>query len=150
MLTEGSKAPDFTLPDDQGNKVSLKSLRGKKVVLFVYPKDNTPGCTQESCDFRDNYAKFQKKNVVVLGLSKDNVASKQKFKAKFGFPYPLLADEDQSVLQAYDLIQDKNMYGKKVKGIVRTTFIIDEDGKIARIFSKVKVPGHVDEVLAAL
>lgn len=150
MLKEGSKAPDFTLPDDQGNKVSLKSLRGKKVVLFVYPKDNTSGCTQEACDFRDNYARFQKKNVVVLGLSKDGVAGKQKFKAKFGFQYPLLADEDKKVLEAYGLIKEKNMYGKKVMGIERTTLIIDEDGKIERIFSKVKVPGHVDEVFAAL
>lgn len=150
MLQEGSPAPDFKLPDDQGNLVSLSDFRGKKIVLFIYPKDNTPGCTQESCDFRDEYAKFKKKGAVVLGMSKDNVASKQKFKAKFNFPFPLLADEDQKVLKAMGVFKEKNMYGKKVMGIERTTLIIDEKGTIAKIFSKVKVPGHVDAVYAAL
>lgn len=150
MLKEGAKAPAFTLPDDAGNPVSLKDFKGRKVVLFIYPKDNTPGCTQEACDFRDQWDKFKKKGAVVLGLSKDNVAGKKKFKDKYGFPYPLLADEDRKVLEAYGVWQEKNMYGKKVMGISRTTFLIDEEGKIARIWPKVKIPGHVDEVFAAL
>ncbi len=150
MLNEGQKAPDFTLPDDTGQKVSLKDFRGKKVVLYVYPKDNTPGCTQESCDFRDSWSRIQKKGAVVLGLSKDSAASKAKFKAKYDLPFPLLADEDRSVLEKFGVWKEKNMYGKKVMGIERTTYLIDEEGRIARIWSKVKVPGHVDEVLAAL
>jgi peroxiredoxin Q/BCP len=150
MLKEGSKFPAFTLPDDAGNKVSLKDFKGRKVVLFIYPKDNTPGCTQEACDFRDNWEAFKKKGAVVLGLSKDSPAGKKKFKEKFGFPYPLLADEDRSLLDTLGVFKEKNMYGKKVMGIERTTYIIDEDGKVAKIFPKVKVPGHVDEVLASL
>lgn len=150
MLKEGMKAPAFSLPDDAGNTVALKDFKGQKVVLFFYPKDLTPGCTVEACDFRDNFAAFKKKGVAVLGLSKDSPASKAKFKAKYDFPYPLLADEDHAVLEAYGVWKDKNMYGKKVKGIERTTVIIDEDGKIARLFNKVKPEGHVAEVLAAL
>lgn len=150
MLKEGSKAPAFTLPDDEGNPVSLKDFKGKPLVIFMYPKDSTPGCTQEACDFRDNYTKFQKRGVAVLGLSKDKPAGKAKFKAKYGFPYPLLADEDHQVLEAYGVWKEKNMYGKKVLGIERTTFVIDAEGKIKKVFPKVKIPGHVDEVLAAL
>ena len=148
MLKEGSKAPAFTLPDDEGKPVSLKDFKGKPVVLFFYPKDDTPGCTQEACDFRDNYTKFQKRGIAVLGLSKDKPAGKKKFKEKYGFPYPLLADEDHAVLEAYGVWKEKNMYGKKVLGIERTTVVIDAEGKIKKVFPKVKIPGHVDEVLA--
>ena len=150
MLQEGKTAPDFKLPDDKGNPVSLKDFRGKKVVLYIYPKDNTPGCTQESCDFRDNWSKIKRKGAVVLGLSKDSSASKRKFKEKHDLPFPLLADEDKKVLEAYGVWKEKNMYGKKVMGIERTTVIIDEKGKVAKVFPKVKVPGHVDEVIANL
>jgi thioredoxin-dependent peroxiredoxin len=150
MLVEGAKAPSFTLVDDGGNVVSLKDFRGKKIVLFIYPKDNTPGCTQESCDFRDNLARIQKKGAVVLGLSKDSVASKKKFKEKYGLNYPLLADVDRKVIEGMGLLKEKSMYGKKVMGIERTTLIIDEAGLIQKIFNKVKVPGHIDAVLAEL
>ena len=150
MLQEGDRFPDFTLPGDTGDAVSTADFRGKKLVLYIYPKDSTPGCTTESCDFRDNHQAIQKKGAVVLGLSKDKVAGKQKFKAKHDLPFTLLADEDKSVLEQLGVWKEKNMYGKKVMGIERTTFLINEEGVIEKVWRKVKVPGHVDEVVASL
>jgi thioredoxin-dependent peroxiredoxin len=147
MLKAGDKAPEFQTLSDAGNKVSLKDFRGKKVILYFYPKDDTPGCTQEACDFRDAMAGFDKKGAVVLGVSPDGVASHQKFKAKFALPFPLLADEDHKIAEAYGAWGEKSMYGRKYMGIIRSTFLIDEKGKIAEAFEKVKVGGHVDELL---
>jgi peroxiredoxin Q/BCP len=149
-LKAGDKAPDFSTIDDQGNKVSLKDFRGKKVVLYFYPKDNTPGCTKQSCALRDNYAKFKKLDAVVLGVSPDSQKSHTKFKTKFDLPFPLLVDEDKKIIEAYDVWHEKSMYGVKFMGVVRTTFIIDEKGKITHVFLKVKVPEHLEQVLKAL
>jgi thioredoxin-dependent peroxiredoxin len=146
----GAKAPAFKLSDDSGKTVSLADFKGKKVILYFYPKDSTPGCTTESCDFRDNLNRFVKSGAVILGLSADSVESHKKFKEKQGLNFPLLSDPDHKALEAYGVWQEKSLYGRKFMGIVRTTYIIDEDGKIARVFPKVKVSGHVDEVLAAL
>jgi thioredoxin-dependent peroxiredoxin len=150
MLKEGDKAPDFTAKDDQGNDVSLKDFRGKKVVLYFYPKDNTPGCTKEACDFRDNFARIKRKGAVVLGVSPEGEKSHTKFKSKFELTFPLLVDEDKTIVNAYGVWDKKSLYGRLFMGTVRTTFIIDEKGRIAKIFPKVKVTGHVDEVLEAL
>lgn len=150
MLKVGDKAPFFTGIDDQGKKVELKNFRGKKVILYFYPKDNTPGCTQESCDFRDVISRIKKKDTVVLGLSPDSVASHQKFKVKFSLPFPLISDEDHKIAMAYGTWQEKSMYGKKYMGIVRSTFVIDGNGLIVQVYEKVKVKGHVDAVLNAL
>jgi peroxiredoxin Q/BCP len=150
-VAEGKAAPAFSLPASDGKKVSLKDFKGKKqVVLYFYPRDNTSGCTREACAFRDNMAKVSRKGAVVLGVSRDSIASHEKFIAKFELPFLLLSDADSAVCQKYDVIKEKTMYGKKVKGIERSTFIIDKDGKIKKAFRKVKVDGHVDEVLAAL
>jgi thioredoxin-dependent peroxiredoxin len=146
----GSKAPAFKLSDDSGHPVSLADFKGKKVILYFYPKDSTPGCTTESCDFRDNVNRFSQSGAVVLGLSADSVESHKKFKAKHGLTFPLISDPDHKALDAYGVWQEKSLYGRKFMGIVRTTVIIDEEGKIAKVFPKVKVSGHVDEVLAAL
>ena len=150
MLKQGDKAPDFTATTDGGETVKLKDFRGKKVVLYFYPKDNTPGCTQEACDFRDSMTRFRRKGVVVLGVSPDSVKSHEKFKAKFDLPFPLLADEDHGMAEAYGVWQEKSMYGRKYMGIVRSTFEIDEKGKIAEVHQKVKVKGHVDQLLGAV
>jgi peroxiredoxin Q/BCP len=150
MLEVGDKAPDFTALNDKGEPVQLSSLRGKKVVLYFYPKDDTPGCTQEACDFRDSIAKFKRKNVVVLGISPDSVSSHEKFKSKFDLPFPLLADPDHKIAEAYGVWQQKSMYGRKYMGIVRSTFLVDEQGKIAAVHEKVKVSGHVAEILQQL
>ena len=150
MLKVGDKAPVFTGIDDQGKKVELKNFRGKKVILYFYPKDNTPGCTQESCDFRDVISRIKKKDTVVLGVSPDSVASHQKFKVKFSLPFPLISDEDHKIAIAYGTWQEKSMYGKKYMGIVRSTFVIDGNGLIVQVYEKVKVKGHVDAVLNAL
>jgi len=150
MLKEGDKAPDFEVKDDQGNDVSLKDLRGKKVVLYFYPKDDTSGCTKEACDFRDNLGRIKRKDAVVLGVSPDNEKSHTKFKTKYDLPFPLLADIDKKIVNDYGVWKEKSMYGRKYMGVERTTFIIDEKGKIAKIFPKVKVEGHVDEVIEAL
>jgi peroxiredoxin Q/BCP len=147
MLKAGDKAPDFKALADAGNTVSLKDLRGKKVILYFYPKDDTPGCTREACDFRDAIGRFAKKDVVVLGVSPDGVESHQKFKAKFDLPFPLLADEDHKIAEAYGAWGEKSMYGRKFLGIIRSTFVIDEQGRIAEAFEKVKVDGHVDQLL---
>ncbi len=147
MIQIGATAPDFTAPTDGGGTVRLKGLRGKKVVLYFYPKDNTPGCTTESCDFRDAQAKFDAKDAVILGVSPDSVKSHDKFKQKFELPFTLISDEDHKIAEAYGVWQEKSMYGRKYMGIVRSTFVIDEKGKIAAIYDKVKVKGHVADVL---
>lgn len=149
-LKEGQTAPAFKLPDADGNMVSLKDFKGKKVVLYFYPKDNTSGCTKEACSFRDGAAELKKKRAVVLGVSPDSVKSHGKFRDKFDLNFPLLADEDKKVVEAYGVWKEKSMYGRTYMGVERTTFIIDEKGKIAKIFPKVKVQGHLDEVLEAL
>lgn len=150
MLEVGDKAPQFTLLDQEGNKVSLKDFKGQKVVLYFYPKDLTPGCTTQACDFRDSIKKITKKSAVVLGVSRDPITLHAKFAEKHELNFPLLADDKSEVCNLYDVIHEKNMYGKKVKGIVRSTFLIDEAGKIEKIWWKVKVPGHVDEVIESL
>jgi peroxiredoxin Q/BCP len=149
-LKVGQKAPDFTVMDDKGEKVKLADLKGKKVVLYFYPKDDTPGCTKEACAFRDGIDKIKKRGAVVLGVSADSVESHKKFKSKFDLNFPLLADSDKKMIEAYGVWKEKSMYGKKYMGIERTTFVIDENGKIAHIFPKVKVDQHYDEVLEAL
>jgi len=149
-LKVGDKAPNFSLPDQDGKTVSLKSLKGKQMVLYFYPKDDTPGCTKEACGFRDSLKAIEKINTVVLGVSMDNAASHHKFIKKYSLPFPLLCDEDGTVSKAYGVYKLKNMYGKTYWGIERSTFIIDETGKLKAIFRKVKVDGHVDEVQAAL
>jgi len=144
------KAPEFTLPDQDGKEVSLKDFRGKTVVLFFYPKANTPGCTIEACGFRDAYKKLQKAGAVILGISADSSSAQKNFEDKYDLPYTLLADTDKKVCQAYGVMKEKNMYGKKVMGIARTTFVIAPDGKIAHIFNNVKADGHAEEVLEYL
>ncbi len=149
-LKIGDHAPDFSLPDQDGKMVSLKSLKGKQVVLYFYPKDDTPGCTKEACGFRDSLRAIEKANTVVLGVSMDDAGSHQKFIKKYSLPFTLLCDEDGKVSKAYGVYKKKNMYGKTYWGIERSTFIIDETGKLKAIFRKVKVDGHVEAVQAAL
>ncbi len=149
-LKVGQKAPDFTVLNDKGEKVKLSDLKGKKVVLYFYPKDDTPGCTKEACAFRDGISEIKKKGAIVLGVSVDSVESHQKFKDKFDLNFPLLADTDKKLVEAYGTWKEKSMYGKTYMGIERTTFIIDEQGKISHIFPKVKVDEHYAEVLKAL
>jgi peroxiredoxin Q/BCP len=143
MLEEGTAAPDFTLPTDDGGEVSLSDYRGKKVVLYFYPKDNTPGCTREACNFRDDHSKLNAAGAVVLGVSPDSVKSHMGFKLKFSLPFALLSDPERVVAKMYGALTDE---GK----IIRSTFVVDEDGSIAKVFPKVQVDGHSDEVLAAL
>jgi peroxiredoxin Q/BCP len=150
MIKEGDQAPDIRLETDTGEPFDLKHLRGKKVVLFFYPKASTPGCTVEACEFRDTFKKFEKKGVVVLGISKDTPKAQTGFKEKQHLPFTLLCDVDHKAVQDYGVWKEKNMYGKKVMGIERTTFVIDEQGKIQKIFSKVKPEGHAGQVLAAV
>jgi peroxiredoxin Q/BCP len=150
MLKSGDKAPEFNLLSDTGDKINLKDLKGKKVILYFYPKDNTSGCTKEACDFRDSIKTFQKKNTVIIGVSKDSVESHRKFKSKFELPFTLLSDESADVLKKYGVWKEKSMYGKKYMGIERTTFIINENGTIEKIFSKVKVNGHIEELLKSI
>jgi peroxiredoxin Q/BCP len=149
-VTEGQIAPDFTLPATDGSTVRLLDLRGKKVVLYFYPKDDTPGCTKEACAFRDNLGVLQSMGVVVLGVSPDSVASHQKFAQKYGLPFPLLADEGAQVATTYGVWKEKKQYGRTYMGIERTTFLIDENGIVQRVFPKVKVDGHVEEVIEAI
>ena len=149
-VKQGAAAPEFSLAATGGQIISLKDLRGKKVVLYFYPKDDTPGCTKEACNFRDGIAAIEKAGAVVLGVSPDDVKSHEKFQAKYNLPFTLLADHDHHTAEAYGVWKGKSMYGRKYMGIERTTFIIDGAGKIARIFEKVKVDGHHEEVLAAL
>jgi peroxiredoxin Q/BCP len=150
MLKPGDVAPDFSLAADDGKAVALKDLRGRPVVLYFYPKDDTPGCTKEACQFRDSWKDVQQTGAVVLGVSPDSTTSHQKFKEKYSLPFPLLADVDHQVASAYGAWGEKSMYGKKYQGILRTTFLIDRTGRIARVFEKVKPDGHAAEVLAAL
>lgn len=146
MLTENSQAPDFTLPADDGTTVSLSSLRGKNVVIYFYPKDDTPGCTVESCEFRDAFPRFSSANAVILGVSADSVESHVKFKKKFNLPFTLLSDESKEMIKAYGAWKEKLMFGNSFLGIARMTFIIDKNGKIAKIFPKVTPAGHAAEV----
>ena len=146
----GRVVPDFKAPVTGDKSVRLKDLRGQKVVLYFYPKDNTPGCTTESQDFGDQYRKFRRQKAVVLGISRDSLKSHEKFRNKFDFPFDLISDEEEKLCQLFDVIKDKNMYGKKVRGIERSTFLIDEKGKLRKEWRKVKVNGHVDEVLEAV
>lgn len=150
MLTVGSPAPDFTLAADDGREVSLRSLRGKPVVLYFYPKDDTSGCTTQACGFRDSWAAVEAAGAVVLGVSPDGVTSHQKFKAKFDLPFPLLADPDHAVAATYAAWGAKSMYGRSYEGILRTTYLIDAAGIIRKVFAKVKPKGHAAEVVAAL
>ena len=150
MPNVGKKAPAFTLPDQDGKPVSLADFKGKPVVLYFYPKDDTPGCTQEACDFRDASAALKKAGAVVLGVSPDDSARHGKFAAKFKLPFPLLADTEHAVALAYGAWAEKSMYGRKYMGIVRSTFLIGKDGLLAEVWPKVKVKGHVEEVRKAL
>ena len=150
MLKAGDPAPDFEAVLDSGDKVSLNQFKGKNVVLYFYPKDNTPGCTREACDFRDNISSLEDKNTVVLGVSPDSVKSHQKFKDKFDLPFPLISDEAKDVAQAFGVWREKKMYGKTRMGIVRSTFIIGPDGLISKAYDSVKVNGHVEDVIASL
>ncbi len=145
----GTKAPEFTLQDGDGNTVRLSSFQGRKVVVYFYPKDLTPGCTTEACDFRDLHPRFAKSNVAVLGISPDPIDRHQTFTAKYELNFPLLADTDHAVAEAYGVWTEKQLYGRKFMGIERTTFLIDEQGRIEKIWRKVKVKGHAKEVLAA-
>lgn len=149
-LKEGSKAPDFTLANDAGESFKLSSLKGKNVVLYFYPKADTPGCTTEACEFRDAAADYLKADAAVIGVSPDAVKAQAKFRAKFELTFPLLADEEHAVAEKYGVWVEKSMYGKKYMGVERTTFLIDKEGKIAKIFNKVKPAGHAAEVLAVL
>jgi peroxiredoxin Q/BCP len=145
----GGKAPDFTLPSDGGGKVSLKALKGKTVVLYFYPKDDTSGCTAEACAFRDTLPDFSKLKAEIVGISRDSVASHDRFKQKHQLPFPLASDEDGKVCRAYGVWVEKSMYGKKYMGIERSTFLIDAKGIVRGVWRKVKVDGHADEVLRA-
>jgi peroxiredoxin Q/BCP len=145
----GDKAPDFTLPADGGDKVLLKSLKGQTVVLYFYPKDDTSGCTAEACAFRDNFPDFSEVKAKIVGISRDSVASHDKFKKKFKLPFPLASDEDGKVCEAYGVWVEKSMYGRKYLGIERATFLIDAKGVVRSVWRKVKVPGHAEDVLKA-
>jgi peroxiredoxin Q/BCP len=144
------KSPDFSTTDENGKEVASKDFRGKTVVLYFYPKADTPGCTKEACGFRDSYSAIKKTGVVLLGISKDTSASQKKFQDKFSLPFPLLADPEKKIANLFGVVKEKNMYGKKVTGIARTTFVIGPDGKIKHIFNNVKAEGHAEEVLAYL
>ena len=149
-LKVGSRAPAFSLPNEKGQVVKLAELKGKKIVVFFYPKDNTPGCTKEACSFRDGLQAIRKKGAVVLGVSADSVTSHQKFSKKFDFNFPLLSDESKAMIQAYGVWKEKSMYGRKYMGIERTTVLIAKNGTVSHVFPKVKVEGHYEEVLEAL
>ena len=142
--------PDFKCAATGDQTIHLKSLRGKKVVIYFYPKDSTPGCTTEGQDFRDLYSKFKRQNAVILGVSRDSIASHEKFKAKHKFPFELLSDTDESLCRKFDVIHEKSLYGRKFMGVVRSTFLVDEKGKLREDWRKVKVKGHAAEVLEAV
>ncbi len=148
-ITLNKKVPDFSA-ESTGGEFRLSDCRGKKVVIYFYPRDNTPGCTREGQDFRDNIAKFRRNKTVVVGVSRDSIASHEKFREKQAFPFELLSDKDETLCKLFDVIKEKNMYGKKVMGIERSTFLIDAEGKLRREWRKVKVDGHVDEILDAV
>ncbi len=150
MLQEGMKAPDFSLPDQNGTIHTLEEYRGKKVILYFYPRDNTPGCTKQACGFGELYPRFSEQGAVVIGISKDSVASHRKFEEKYALPFTLLSDTELTAIQAYDVWKEKNMYGKKTMGVVRTTYLIDEEGIIRKALEKVKAadnPGQMLELL---
>ena len=150
MLQIGMKAPDFTLPDKDGNPVTLSSLRGRKVVIYFYPKDNTPGCTRQACAFAQRYGEFEKRGITVIGISKDSVASHRKFAEKYDLPFILLSDPELQAIQAYGVWQEKKLYGKVSMGVVRSTYIIDEQGLIEKVMPKVKPDTNAAEILAYL
>lgn len=150
MLAEGDKLPKLDLVDDEGQTITSTDLLGGPLVLYFYPKDDTPGCTNEASQFRDLYAKFQKKGARIVGVSRDSVASHQKFKAKYSIPFELIADTESKLCDAFGVIVEKNMYGKKSMGVARATFLIDGKGTIVKVWPKVKVDDHADEVLASL
>lgn len=150
MLNIGEQAPDFTLHSDAGEEVALSALRGKPVILYWYPRDDTPGCTVEACSFRDAYGEFQRAGAVVLGVSTDSVKSHEKFKTKYNLPFPLLSDPEHQVAEQYGVWGPKKFMGKEFEGISRVTFLIDEQGLIKQVWPKVKPEGHADEILAAL
>jgi peroxiredoxin Q/BCP len=150
MLKAGDKAPDFSLPSGEGKEISLSDFKGKKVVLYFYPKDDTPGCTKEACSFRDDLSAFKRKGAVVVGVSVDDIKSHEKFAEKYSLRFPLLSDLEKKIVKAYDVWKEKSLYGREFMGTVRTTFIIDERGKIAHIFPKVKVNGHTKDALEKL
>lgn len=149
MVKEGTTAPAFKTKDDNGEDVSLKDFKGQKVVLYFYPKDDTPGCTKEACSFRDAYSKFKKQGIKLLGVSPDSEASHQKFITKYKLPFTLLADRDHSIAEAYGVWGEKKFMGRTYMGVLRTTFLIDEKGKIKKVFEKVKPEDHATEVLEA-
>ncbi len=150
MLEEGQKAPAFSLTDQHGKTVKLADFKGKYVVVYFYPKDNTPGCTTEACNFRDEHSALLKSGAVVLGISPDSEASHQKFATKYELPFPLLVDTDHALAEKFGAWGEKSLYGRKFMGIIRSTFLIGPDGKIVRAWPKVKVAGHVDQVMEAL
>ena len=150
MLETGMKAPDFSLPDKDGNTVRLSDFQGKKVVLYFYPKDNTPGCTRQACAFAASYEQFRKQDVVVIGISKDSVASHLKFAQKYDLPFILLSDPELQAIQAYDVWKEKKLYGKVSMGVVRSTFIINEQGFIEKVMPKVKPDTNAADILAYL
>ncbi len=147
MLTLNHLVPDFSLPSTGNHEFRLSSAVGKKIVIYFYPKDNTPGCTTEGQDFRDSYEEFSKQNCIILGVSRDSIKSHENFKEKMQFPFYLLSDADETACKLFDVIRMKNMYGKQVRGIERSTFVIDTEGVLQKEWRKVKVPGHVQEVL---
>jgi len=150
MVSEGNVAPDFTLPDENGNQVGLSQFRGRKVILYFYPKDDTPGCTTEACGIRDSFPNFEASGAVVLGVSPDSVESHKKFKEKYNLPFTLLADTDHKVAEMYGVWGTKKMYGREFTGVLRTTFLIDEEGKVQKVFKNVKPDVHAQELVEAL
>ena len=149
MIKEGQKAPDFVLPSSDGRDIALADLRGKPVVLYFYPKDDTPGCTKEACAFRDDYARL-KKQAVLLGVSPDSVESHERFRDKYKLPFPLLADDDKKVAKKYGAFGEKVLYGRKIVGMIRSTFVIDAEGIVRKVFPRVRVEGHAEKVAEAL
>ena len=147
MLEIGIKAPEFSLPDQNGQMHSLKDYKGKKVVLYFYPKDMTSGCSKQACRFAELYPQFREKDAVILGVSKDSVSSHKKFEEKFGLPFTILSDPEQKVIKAYDVLKEKSMYGRKYMGVVRSTYLIDEKGKIVKAFGNVKASENPDQML---
>jgi peroxiredoxin Q/BCP len=150
LLGIGDKAPDFQTTDQDGERVSLKDFRGRKVVLYFYPKDDTPGCTKEACSFRDGFAAFRRRKIEVLGVSADDEKSHKKFAEKFDLPFRLLADTDKKIVKDYGVWGEKSLYGRKFMGINRVTYVVDEKGKVAAVWPKVKPEGHAEEILAAI
>ena len=150
MMKVGDKAPGFEVKDDQGKTFHLSDLKGKRVVLYFYPKADTPGCTKEACEFRDHGGEYASRNTVVVGVSPDQPSAQAKFKSKYELTFPLLADEDHKIAEAYGVWKEKSMYGKNYMGVERTTFVIGPDGRIAQVFEKVKPEGHAEQVLATL